>query len=184
MLVIQPGLRGRTKYFPKYTIETMTTFQEAGPFTTRGNSAKTIVIWTRAEDLGQGVSGEVHREYQSEDNTLPESRAVKIMRRRQLTRMEIDYKRELSALMRLARDDYNHHFVEFYTWYESHQSISIAMEYIPGGDLSRYIGQHIEKKEIVAIASQIAEGLSVLHCLDIVHRDIKPAVGSDKHCAL
>lgn len=51
------------------------------------------------------------------------------------------------------------------------------MEYIRFGDLSLHIGQGLPELEVVHIGLQIVDGLRIMHQLDIVHRDIKPAVG-------
>lgn len=52
------------------------------------------------------------------------------------------------------------------------------MEYIEHGDLGQYIGDNPDqaKKEVDTIASQILEGLVVLHGRGICHRDMKPQV--------
>lgn len=51
----------------------------------------------------------------------------------------------------------------------------LAMEYVPGGDLSQYKGQVFEPERALAIVRQIASGLAVVHDKGLVHRDIKPA---------
>lgn len=52
------------------------------------------------------------------------------------------------------------------------------MEYIPHGDLGQYIKAYGElaKTYSKVIASQILEGLVVLHERSICHRDLKPQV--------
>lgn len=54
----------------------------------------------------------------------------------------------------------------------------IAMEYIEHGDLGKYIADYPVKarSETKEIASQILEGLVVLHEREICHRDLKPQV--------
>lgn len=66
----------------------------------------------------------------------------------------------------------------FLGWFEDHDSIYLAMEYIEHGDLGQYIrGNPARAKEgATEIASQILEGLVVLHGREICHRDIKPQV--------
>lgn len=158
------------------TIETITRYQEGGPLAMRGTSSQTVIRWHRTDDLGVGVFGEVHKEEQSDDSGSPSCRAVKVLRRRQLAMLGIDYKRELGTLMRLSQKDYSLFFVQFFTWYENNYNIFIAMEYVPGGDLSRHVKRRLSTPEITTIARQVLEGLCILHRLDIVHRDIKPAV--------
>lgn len=51
----------------------------------------------------------------------------------------------------------------------------IAMEFVPGGELSQFKGRALAPERALAITRQIAEGLSVVHEQGLVHRDIKPA---------
>lgn len=73
------------------------------------------------------------------------------------------------------------HFVQFLGWFEDANSIHIAMEYIPHGDLYQYITQYPgdAKTDVKVIARQILTGLVVLHGREICHRDLKPQVDSD-----
>lgn len=62
----------------------------------------------------------------------------------------------------------------------------IAMEYIDHGDLGQFITNSGQQAKAGAreIASQILEGLVVLHEREICHRDLKPQVrliGVDLH---
>lgn len=69
-------------------------------------------------------------------------------------------------------------FILFLGWFEDLHSIYIAMEYIEEGDLSEYIQDHKQKARAQAkeIASQVLEGLAVMHARGICHRDLKPQV--------
>lgn len=71
---------------------------------------------------------------------------------------------------------YQHMFVHFFGWYEHYNEIFISMEYAPLGDLSAHIGTGLTEQDSKDIVYQISEGLCVMHRLDFVHRDIKPAV--------
>jgi serine/threonine protein kinase len=50
----------------------------------------------------------------------------------------------------------------------------IAMEYLPGGDLKQKIERGITQQDAVRYTKQIADALSRLHSLGILHRDLKP----------
>ena len=56
------------------------------------------------------------------------------------------------------------------------QSVFIVMEYLPLGDLSRYLKQPIPETEAQDITRQLAEGLVFMHTLGFAHRDLKPKV--------
>lgn len=57
--------------------------------------------------------------------------------------------------------------------YRSAQHVWIAMEYLSGGDLSRYRGR--SAAEILRIVSPVAAALTHAHRFGIVHRDVKAA---------
>ena len=52
------------------------------------------------------------------------------------------------------------------------------MEYMKHGGLSKYIGDGLRENVVIEIGRQVAEGLSTMRRLDVVHRGIKPGVGS------
>ena len=53
----------------------------------------------------------------------------------------------------------------------------LVMELLPGPTLAGYVTQHgpLPEREAVALAGQVASGLSAAHEAGVVHRDIKPA---------
>ncbi|PIL30298.1 transporter [Ganoderma sinense ZZ0214-1] len=62
------------------------------------------------------------------------------------------------------------------TFVEPGYSISIVLEYVPGGDLNAYINKHnvLFEAEAQNITYQICEALIYIHDMGIVHRDLKP----------
>lgn len=50
------------------------------------------------------------------------------------------------------------------------------MEYLPDGDLQKYLSSPLLENEGQLIVSQILEGLSFMHDNGFAHRDLKPAV--------
>lgn len=156
------------------TLETVTTFDDGKILPNRGASQQVELRWYRREDLGAGVFGEVHRE-ETHDGASVKNRAVKVLRRRQLEYMQIDYRKELDALIQLSHPQYVHRFVEFFSWYENEDNIYLAMEYVPLGDLAQRIRDGLKESDVRQIACQVLDGIRVMHRLDLVHRDIKPA---------
>lgn len=66
--------------------------------------------------------------------------------------------------------------MSFYGWYENAETIFLAMEYFPLGDLSGYVRNINEEDEIVSIVRQLVSALNVSHKHNIVHRDLNPRV--------
>ena len=65
-------------------------------------------------------------------------------------------------------------------WYDSADSLFIAMEYFPLGDLQKYMSENepIPERDVQEVTYQVLEGLQYMHQEGFAHRDIKPGVGS------
>ena len=55
------------------------------------------------------------------------------------------------------------------------------MEYLPNGDLHKYLSSPLPENEGQHIIHQILEGLSFMHEKGFAHRDLKPAVSLAIH---
>lgn len=51
------------------------------------------------------------------------------------------------------------------------------MEYFPYGDLHACIADPLPEPDAAVIASQLLEGLAIMHGYGFTHRDLKPTVG-------
>jgi serine/threonine protein kinase len=134
-------------------------------------------VWKVERLLGKGSYGEVRLEVYSEGN---ERRAVKRIWARGST-FKVAYERELKALLEFSKPKYKESavFVEFFGWFEDPESVYLAMEYVPLGDLEENvqgIGGTIKEAEVRDITNQILEGLKIMHLEKFVHRDLKPQV--------
>ena len=56
----------------------------------------------------------------------------------------------------------------------------MTMEYLPHGDLQKYLGSAIPEGEGQSIVYQVLEGLEFMHERGFTHRDLKPAVSTSK----
>lgn len=52
------------------------------------------------------------------------------------------------------------------------------MEYLPRGDLSRYLENRLPEAEASLVILQVLEGLDFMHRNKFAHRDLKPNVSS------
>lgn len=69
--------------------------------------------------------------------------------------------------------------VKFFSWFESDDAVYLSMEYLPLGDLSKYIPtSDISEQNAKHIASDILEALQFIHDEGFTHRDIKPQVSN------
>jgi len=66
--------------------------------------------------------------------------------------------------------------VKFLGWFGGPETLYIAMEYLPKGDLTKNLSSPLPQETVQTISKQILEGLKVMHQKGIAHRDIKPAV--------
>jgi serine/threonine protein kinase len=64
-------------------------------------------------------------------------------------------------------------------WFEDYDSVYLAMEYVPLGDLEINVPAQsgvVKEAEIMEITTQILEGLKIMRWEAFVHRDLKPKV--------
>ena len=66
--------------------------------------------------------------------------------------------------------------MKFLGWFEKPETLFIAMEYLPEGDLTKHLGSPLPQETVKTISKQVLEGLKVMHQKGIAHRDLKPAV--------
>lgn len=68
--------------------------------------------------------------------------------------------------------------MEFYGWFETHETVFLSMEYIQHGDLENHIRPTLTENDTRQITSQLLDGLHIMHQNGFTHRDLKPAVSS------
>lgn len=61
-------------------------------------------------------------------------------------------------------------------WFEKPETLYIAVEYLPEGDLTKCVGSPLQQKIVQTISRQILEGLKVMHQKGMAHGDLNPAV--------
>ena len=71
---------------------------------------------------------------------------------------------------------YQELFVTLYGWYENNDSVFLAMEYFPYGDLEDHISPGITEDGVKVICTQLLDGLRLMHRIGFTHRDLKPQV--------
>ena len=123
------------------------------------------------EELGKGGMGKV---YKAVDTEIKEKIALKLVKPEIASDQKtIDrFRNEL----KVARQISHKNVCRMYDLNKAGGSYFITMEYVPGGDLKRFIrrSQQLSLGTAVSIAKQICEGLAEAHRLGVVHRDLKP----------
>ncbi|KAH9890226.1 protein kinase-like domain-containing protein [Xylariomycetidae sp. FL2044] len=147
-------------------------------FYSTGHTARDRLVrrterWSRdgpSAFLGQGAYGTVYRECCGR-----KLRAVKEVKKYIVVGEELDYTRELEAIVKFSNPRYAYCFVRSHGWFEHGDSVFITMEYLPHGDLQKFLTRPLPEIEARQITSQVLDGLSHMHKNGFVHRDLKPA---------
>ncbi|MCJ1266066.1 Ankyrin-2 [Lobaria immixta] len=131
--------------------------------------------WLRTKRIGGGMFGAVWLEEHGEDN-MKEQRAVKVINKARMQDFRIDYERGIVALAEFSKSQHWQEdvFVAFFGWFDDPDNVYLAMEYLALGDLSQYIFTAISEEETKQIASDLLQGLKIMHAEGFTHRDLKP----------
>jgi serine/threonine-protein kinase len=124
-----------------------------------------------AEKIGAGGMGEVYRAH---DEHLDRDVAIKVLPAGTLSDQSArrHFRKEALALSKL-----NHPGIATIYDFDTQDGIDfLVMEYIPGITLSEKLaGRPLAEKDVIALGTQLAEGLAAAHAEGVVHRDLKPA---------
>ncbi len=132
---------------------------------------RTISHYKILEELGKGGMGVV---YKAEDTKLKRTVALKFLSPTLTADSEARHRiaREAQAAAGLSHPN----ICTIHEIGETEDQIFISMEYVEGENLKDRIGSGPMKlREIIDIATQVAQGLHEAHDKGIVHRDIKSA---------
>jgi CHASE2 domain-containing sensor protein len=128
------------------------------------------------KELGKGAMGIV---YLGKDPKISRVVAIKTMALAQefeedeLIEVKERFFREAETAGRLSHPN----IVTIFDAGEEHDLAYIAMEFLKGHDLARYVkpANLLDMKVVISIVQRSAEGLAYAHQQNVVHRDIKPA---------
>jgi serine/threonine-protein kinase len=126
--------------------------------------------------LGEGAMGVVYKGY---DPDIRRSVALKTIRRQLVDGSDVAasiaarFRNEAQAAGRLSHPG----IVGVFEYGEDQQVAYIAMEYVEGQSLARYLASQVRftDDDIPGLMSQLLEALEHAHGQGVWHRDIKPA---------
>ena len=143
---------------------------------TTGSSGQDLAVginlghYRIAEKIGAGGMGEVYRAH---DEHLDRDVAIKVLPAGMLSDQSArrHFRKEALALSKL-----NHPGIATIYDFDTQDRMDfLVMEYIPGITLNRKVaGRPLAEKEVIALGTQLAEGLAAAHAEGVVHRDLKP----------
>ncbi|KAJ5682923.1 kinase-like protein [Penicillium macrosclerotiorum] len=131
--------------------------------------------WAKSKALGSKPFGRVWLEECAVSKGPAKLRAVKQIPKTDIGSKPDSWHRELEAIIKFSHQKYDGCFVRSSGWFEDTESIFIAMEYIPKGDLSEHLAGPLPEVEARKITYQILEGIQFMHENSFAHRDLKPA---------
>lgn len=146
--------------------------KEIFPVADRELVDKTLGHYRVIEKIGTGGMGDVYRAH---DERLDREVAIKVLAPGSLGEVHSRkrFRKEALALSKL-----NHpNIATIHDFDTDHDVDYIVMEYIPGITLSgrlALINCPLPEREILALGTQLAEGLSAAHECGVVHSDLKP----------
>jgi hypothetical protein len=143
-----------------------------GRIRARKRSETYISHYRLAEQIGRGGMGRVFRAI---DTNSKETVALKILHPELLN--DPENRRRLAREGHLLSRFSHPNIVRVFEVADSFEQAFIAMEFLPGGTLKRYVEQShpVPLSTIKSFLLQIADGLGEIHRNTIVHRDLKTA---------
>ena len=122
--------------------------------------------------IGGGGFGSV---YLVEDTAVHEELVLKVLSPH-LSLDELMIRRFVQEL-RLSRRITHRNVIRIHDLIDVDGAHAISMEYFPSRDLGSVLREDgpMSPEQVVAMATQVADGLDAAHAIGIVHRDIKPA---------
>ncbi|XP_010212833.1 PREDICTED: mitogen-activated protein kinase kinase kinase 19 [Tinamus guttatus] len=147
-------------------------FEESTKLSENSLSNKEPILWTRGEVLGKGAYGTVYCGLTSQGQLIAVKQVVLDTSDQQTTEKEYQKLQEEVDLLKTLK---HINIVTYLGTCLEDSTVSIFMEFVPGGSISSIINRFGPLPETVLCkyTKQILQGVAYLHGNCVVHRDIK-----------
>ncbi|XP_016093573.1 mitogen-activated protein kinase kinase kinase 19-like [Sinocyclocheilus grahami] len=139
---------------------------------TNGSCSDDAITWTKGEVLGKGAYGTVYCGLTSQGQLIAVKQVALDASTSEMAEKEYErLEREVDLLKTLHHTN----IVGFLGTALCENTVSIFMEYVPGGSISNILSRFGPLPEMVFVlyTRQILEGVAYLHANRVIHRDLK-----------
>ncbi|XP_050976002.1 uncharacterized protein map3k19 isoform X2 [Labeo rohita] len=139
---------------------------------TNGSYSDEAITWTKGEVLGKGAYGTVYCGLTSQGQLIAVKQVALDASTSEMAEKEYErLEREVDLLKTLHHTN----IVGFLGTALCENTVSIFMEYVPGGSISNILSRFgpLPEKVFVLYTRQILEGVAYLHANRVIHRDLK-----------
>ncbi|XP_016387841.1 mitogen-activated protein kinase kinase kinase 19-like [Sinocyclocheilus rhinocerous] len=139
---------------------------------TNGSCSDDAITWTKGEVLGKGAYGTVYCGLTSQGQLIAVKQVALDASTSEMAEKEYErLEREVDLLKTLHHTN----IVGFLGTALCENTVSIFMEYVPGGSISNILSRFgpLPEKVFVLYTRQILEGVAYLHANRVIHRDLK-----------
>ncbi|XP_016335731.1 mitogen-activated protein kinase kinase kinase 19-like [Sinocyclocheilus anshuiensis] len=137
-----------------------------------GSCSDDAITWTKGEVLGKGAYGTVYCGLTSQGQLIAVKQVALDASTSEMAEKEYErLEREVDLLKTLHHTN----IVGFLGTALCENTVSIFMEYVPGGSISNILSRFgpLPEKVFVLYTRQILEGVAYLHANRVIHRDLK-----------
>ncbi|KAK7169019.1 hypothetical protein R3I93_005114 [Phoxinus phoxinus] len=130
------------------------------------------ITWTKGEVLGKGAYGTVYCGLTSQGQLIAVKQVTLDASTSEMAEKEYD---RLEREVELLKNLHHTNIIGFLGTALCENTVSIFMEYVPGGSISNILSRFgpLPEKVFVLYTQQILEGVAYLHANRVIHRDLK-----------
>ncbi|XP_067299855.1 mitogen-activated protein kinase kinase kinase 19 isoform X2 [Pseudorasbora parva] len=139
---------------------------------TIGSCSHDAITWTKGEVLGKGAYGTVYCGLTNQGQLIAVKQVALDASTSEMAEKEYD---RLEREVELLKNLHHTNIIGFLGTALCENTVSIFMEYVPGGSISNILSRFgpLPENVFVLYTQQILEGVAYLHANRVIHRDLK-----------